>query len=537
MKKFLIFSLLLIPTVVFASSTDDSLPLSVAIFMEAFVSIHMSVFVLQPLSEIISNNDKEKSKTTFLILFGIRALILLFFDFFITTSIALIDFFGVFVGAFIMVPISIAKTKSSSNESKNKELLHQIETQSTQTELKCPKCNSLVKNEYKFCANCGNPIDDSIKQETEIKKGIVKPVNFDPMFSKDENALLEDFIDKELTKIGIDLKSELTPSTIIKKKMILNIIFSVLLFVYISLIFFHFPVYTYILGIIILFIFIKVTSKYDLKKYIIREVKARPNEKISNIIMNIKNSMVVDDKKILRYFCIIVAVILPLIIFKDPRVLYEKQDDGYAVRFYTFGLTNFETATIEETYNGKNVVALRGNTFSNMPFLKKVVLPNTIKEIRGQAFKNDKRLTTVNIPNKLEYLGGGAFFNCKSLEAISLPDTIKEIRGEVFYNATSLKYVKLPRYISEIRGDSFKYCESLREIEIPDSVTRIGAHAFYGCSNLNKVAISSESELQEIGSSAFRMCRMLNEIILPSSTYVNERAFKESPTTVYRYEY
>ena len=38
------------------------------------------------------------------------------------------------------------------------------------------------------------------------------------------------------------------------------------------------------------------------------------------------------------------------------------------------------------------VVGLRGNTFSNMPFLTEVSLPDSITEIRGQAFKNCRSL-------------------------------------------------------------------------------------------------------------------------------------------------
>ena len=64
---------------------------------------------------------------------------------------------------------------------------------------------------------------------------------------------------------------------------------------------------------------------------------------------------------------------------------------------------------------------------------------------------------------------------------------------------------------------------------------RIGGHAFYGNSSLSKVSISENSKLQEIGSSAFRQCSRLYNINIPSGTYVNERAFKESPTVVNRY--
>ena len=63
-------------------------------------------------------------------------------------------------------------------------------------------------------------------------------------------------------------------------------------------------------------------------------------------------------------------------------------------------------------------------------------------------------------------------------------------------------------------------------------MTRIGGHAFYGDSNLSEVQLTSNSKLNEIGSSAFRQCSSLYSITIPRTTYVNERAFKESPTNI-----
>ena len=91
---------------------------------------------------------------------------------------------------------------------------------------------------------------------------------------------------------------------------------------------------------------------------------------MSNIIMNTKVSLIEDTSKKKNIVFILIAVIIPLVIFYEPRILYEETTGGYAVRFYTFGLTNYKTATIPETYKNKKIVELRGNTFSNMPFLE-----------------------------------------------------------------------------------------------------------------------------------------------------------------------
>lgn len=533
MKKnnLLMITMLFIPNIAFAANRQYNLIIP-AIAMEAFITIHMSLFVLKPLSDIIT---KGNGKKLFFKLSILRIIILLFFDFFITPAIAITDFYLVFIGAFIIIPIQI-KNKAKELRPNGMEPSKQDNSQNKEINLKCSKCGNTLKIDDKFCANCGEPFDNVVTV-TEQPKVFVNPSNFDPIYNNaTDDVLLERFIKKELDKLEINLNEKPMTQELLKRKNILNTFFSILLFIYISLIFFHFPIYTYLIGIILLFIFYKITKKYNLIKFIKKEIKSRPNEKISNIIMNIKNNFVYDNLKYARIGSIALALLLPLIIFKDPRIMYEEVENGYAVRFYTFGITNFETATIPAMYNGKPVVSLRGNSFSNMPFLKSVSLPNTITKIRGQAFKNDINLVEVNIPNKLEYLGGGSFYNCKKIKNITLPDTLTYMGGEVFYNATSLEYVKLSSNLSEIRGNSFEYCTSLKSIEIPDNITRIGGHAFYGDTNLSTVTFTENSKLKEIGSSAFRLCTNLKSITLPKKVIINERSFKESPTKIHYFE-
>ena len=395
-------------------------------------------------------------------------------------------------------------------------------------ELKCPKCNEIIKKEYEFCPNCGNAL--------EIKKENAITINdYDSMYLLSDDDFIKKIIEKELLNEKYKISKNMIPSMLLKRKLIFRILLLVLIFTYVTLIFFHFPIYTYLIGaFIIAFVFIK-TAKFDVIDYLKKEIVSRPSEKISNIIIKEKENLTKDISKKIFIIGLIFSFILPCIIFIKPRIMYEKQNDGYAVRFYTFGITNFKTAQIPSTHNGKKVIALRGNTFSNMPFLKEVKLPNTIIEIRGQTFKNDISLQKVNIPNNLKYLGGGAFYNCKKIDNIVLPDTLTYMGGEVFYKARSLQNIKLSNNLKEVRGDSFEYCTSLREIKIPNSVTRIGGHAFYSDSNLSKVEFSEDSNLKEIGSSAFRLCDKLYKVYLPKGVNINERAFKESPTKVIEY--
>ena len=381
--------------------------------------------------------------------------------------------------------------------------------------IKCAKCSAELSVNDKFCGNCGAAFDGNnvtIEEGTPTIPVFVTAANYDSILSLSENEAVKQLIEREIKKTGLDLNTNLIPQDLYKRKKILNIIFCALVFIYVGMIFFHFPLITYFIGLIILLIMFFKTKSYNLEAFITKQIKARPDEKVSNIIMNIKNTLVVNNLNKIKVIGSIIAIVLPLIIFFKPVIIYEQNGNNYGVRYYIYGLTNFTSVNIPEKHNGKDVVSLRGNAFSNMYLLKKAVLPNTITEIRGQAFKNDYSLKEVSLPKNLTYLGGESFYNCISLKKINLPVGLTEIKGSTFEN-----------------------CSNLESITIPDNVTRIGGHAFYGNSSLNMVNISKNSKLTEIGSSAFRMCSKLEKIYIPQGVYVNERAFKESPTRVYEY--
>jgi len=243
MKKYLLLiSLVIVPNLVFASSGNEIVSIKFALLIEAFVSIHMSVFVLQPLSNMLFPNN---SKKMFWILFTIRAVTLLFFDFFITTNIALIDFMSVFIGIFLVLIISsiIKKdpysTKTSFNIDGNSINNNQINSLQ-EILLNCTKCGSVLKVTDESCPKCGTLFDGNNVTVSTQQKIIVSASDFDPIFNNSEYKLLEDFINRELEKAGIDGSNILIPEDVLKRKNILNIIFSILVFIYISLIFFHF---------------------------------------------------------------------------------------------------------------------------------------------------------------------------------------------------------------------------------------------------------------------------------------------------------
>ena len=473
------------------------------IIFEVCITLFVSYFAILPYVKEAYNDEYKKF---FVMLFVVRIpFILLFFK-----------YAFIFLYVFDIIYTIILRSKYSSCK-RSKILLEKIENSQGVVQ-------SVTQN-----------VSTSVESSSVSEGNFVNPADFGTMYTSSEAELLYNAIHTELAKISYVADDNKIPYEVKKRKSILKIIFTFLLFVYISLIFFHFPSYTYVIGGVVLLIFIVVLSLYNFDSYLMKKVKERPDEKISNIVFSEVQNMVDRGNKLVFTMMIIMAIGLPLFIFYKPHYLYEKVENGYALRYYTFGISNYKSVEIPEQYKNVDIVSLRGNAFSNMSYLESVTLPDTITEIRGQAFKNDTSLKSVKLPSKLEYLGGGAFYNCTALRKVELPRTLTYLGGEAFYNATSLSEINIPSGITEIRGSTFENCSSLEEISIPDAVIRIGGHAFYGCSSLSNVYINPTSSLNEIGSSAFRKCSSLKQITLPPNVSVNERAFKESPTEVYEY--
>lgn len=361
--------------------------------------------------------------------------------------------------------------------------------------LKCSNCGALIKPNESFCTSCGekNTYISNISANNNLLSATQgTPLNASSIFGYNmtEEQMLTQLIQKEISNTGEN--SNISTLALENKKNIFGIVYAIILFICVSLVFFH----SHIELIIAIFtisslVYFYISRKYNIVKYLLKEIKSRPDEKINYIVSSVVSGKINNSGyKLFRLALLIVAIAIPLFIFKSPHVIYEKQDDNYVIRFYTMGwLENDKELVISSEYKGKPVVGIRGDVFANVYTIEKVVLPDTIQEIRG-----------------------GAFTNAVNLEEINIPDGI-----------------------SEIKGNTFEGCTSLEEITIPDSVTRIGGHAFRGDTSLKKVNIGPDSKLKEIGSSAFRECYELRKIYLPNDVSINERAFKDSPTQIKEY--
>ena len=159
--------------------------------------------------------------------------------------------------------------------------------------------------------------------------------------------------------------------------------------------------------------------------------------------------------------------------------------------------------------------------------LKRVSIPDGVKELRYDTFEACLELRAVSLPDSLEVIGPCAFICCEKLQEIKIPLNVRKIGRQAFFACWSLQKIELPPNISTIEKEAFYKCFSLEEIVIPEGVTVIEDSAFSNCYKLKRVVLPES--LKRIECRAFQNCRSLKEVAIPAGVeYISEHAFDET---------
>lgn len=125
-------------------------------------------------------------------------------------------------------------------------------------------------------------------------------------------------------------------------------------------------------------------------------------------------------------------------------------------------------------------------------------------------------LRRIILPEGLKELGDCAFYFAKHLEQINFPSSLRRIKEYCFYECRSLNFdtLVIPEGIEEIETCTFVSCQALTaKVVLPLSLKRIKPLAFFS----SKITKCNFPEgLEEIGELAFYATR-LKEVTLPSS--------------------
>lgn len=127
-----------------------------------------------------------------------------------------------------------------------------------------------------------------------------------------------------------------------------------------------------------------------------------------------------------------------------------------------------------------------------------------LKEVTGEALKR------LYLPDTIREMGAYAFGGCSALEVIHLPEHLAVLPDHLFAGCISLKQIALPPQLSVIEGYAFYDCRSLEKLRIPETVQKIGAYACYNCRKMEEINIPRETT--DLGTGLFLNCDKLTSI-------------------------
>lgn len=123
-----------------------------------------------------------------------------------------------------------------------------------------------------------------------------------------------------------------------------------------------------------------------------------------------------------------------------------------------------------------------------------ISLPSTLTFIASSAFDNCK----------MQHIDFGAGIKCierlgrcEQLKKIEIPNHVKQIWRGAFENCTFLKHITLHEGLEEIGWDAFRGCIEMKEIEIPATVKKLGSNCL---KRVNKIIFKGDSLPTGIGS-------------------------------------
>lgn len=172
--------------------------------------------------------------------------------------------------------------------------------------------------------------------------------------------------------------------------------------------------------------------------------------------------------------------------------------------------------SIPASVNEQKVLAIGINAFRNNDHIKKLTIPEGIKNIDDFAFSGCRYLETVSLPNSLTRLGYESFRECYSLKEIVIPYNVATIGDYCFYKCHNLSNINILSSVPlEIAFAAFSECHALENFVFPESTASIGPYAFNNCINLGSITVPKC--VQHIGLSAFYSCASLSLVHLQLS--------------------
>ena len=105
-----------------------------------------------------------------------------------------------------------------------------------------------------------------------------------------------------------------------------------------------------------------------------------------------------------------------------------------------------------------------------------------VAAIAPRAFEGCAALRRVILPESLRQIGEMAFSGCSHLRLLTIPGGVQRVGTLAFAKCSQLERVRIEPGVVQLGPSCFSKCAALKRGEMPASVTQIGGGAFFGCS-------------------------------------------------------
>lgn len=161
--------------------------------------------------------------------------------------------------------------------------------------------------------------------------------------------------------------------------------------------------------------------------------------------------------------------------------------------------------------------------------VRKVTVPEGVREIGAYAFTLCSQLEELILPNSLRKLAYGCLACTPRLSRLVLPadyreeSSLRELKQSGLAESCRITYREpqdyqeavFPAGLRRVGEKAFANCHTLRRAVLPEEVEEVGAHAFFDCEELAQLSLPAS--LRRIGPQAFAFCSSLTEVLLPDS--------------------
>ncbi len=186
-----------------------------------------------------------------------------------------------------------------------------------------------------------------------------------------------------------------------------------------------------------------------------------------------------------------------------------------------------EVLDLSEEAVGMRFDAIASYAFADCNTIKKVIIPENIRQVSDSAFRDCTNLEEIVIEDDTLLLGANVF---KGTAYYNNPLNWEEkvlYLGNILLNINYDKFNKKAYIVKEgtvnIGGYAFCNCQSITVVKLPDSVKIIGNEAFSFCYNLTDINIPKE--IIYIGEEVFIDCHDDLKIYGCKETLAEEYAF------------